>query len=303
MESHQGARELASRIGRVGVWSFALERHPVADAHEFAAEVERLGFGALWIPEGYGSKEAFSHAAVLLGASTRIVVATGIASIWARDPISMANGGKTLADAHPGRFLLGIGVSHEPAVQRRGGVYERPLLKMREYLDGMEAARYPAPEPAKPPPWVLAALGPRMLELAAERTSGAHPYFTPVEHTALARGTMGDGPLLAVEQAVVLERNADVARGIARDYMRHYLKLENYANNLLRLGWSEEDLGAGGSDALVDAIVAWGGPASIADRVRAHHDAGADHVCIQVLDSDPASLALEQLREIAGAVL
>lgn len=296
-------REAAAALGRVGVWTFALDRLPVERAREAVAEIEDLGFPALWIPEGLGSKEALSHAALLLGAGRRIVVATGIASIWARDPVAMAGGARNLQDAFRGRFVLGIGVSHRTSVDRRGAArYERPCARMRAYLDAMDAARYPAPGVADPPR-VLAALGPRMLRLAAERSAGAHPYFVPVEHTALARETLGPGPLLAPEQAVVLERDPAAAREIARAYMVHYLKLENYSRNLLRLGWREEDLGGGASDRLVDAIVAWGDAGRIAGRVREHLDAGADHVCVQVLGRDPSDVGLASLRELAPALL
>jgi len=296
---HAVARALARRIGRVGVWSFQVERLAARDARAFVASVEELGFRALWIPESVVSKEVFSHSALLLGASERLVLATGIANIWARDPVAMRNGERTLAEAYPGRFVLGLGVSHEPAVRRRGGAYERPLQRMREYLDAMDRARYAGPEPAEPAPRVLAALGPKMLALAAERTAGAHPYFVPVEHTPFARRALGAGPLLAVEQAAVLVRDATEARRIARQHTFGYLRLPNYANNLRRLGWSDADLSDGGSDTLVDAIVAWGDAAAVERRVRAHLDGGADHVCVQVLGADPGTPPLAQLRELA----
>lgn len=298
---HPG-REAAAAIGPVGVWSFALDRNGAAEAREAVAALEEMGYGALWIPEGVGSKEVLSHAAILLAGSRRIVVATGIASIWARDPMAMANGARALADAYPGRFLLGLGVSHGPAVARRGHRYERPLERMREYLDAMEAARYTGPDPAMPPR-VLAALGPRMLNLAAQRTAGAHSYFVPVEHTPMARSVLGEGSLLAVEQTAVLEEDPGRARELARRFMDHYLRLENYRNNLRRLGWGEEDMVGGGSDRLVDAIVAWGDTGRIRDRVRAHLDAGADHVCVQVLVPDPAEIPRAELRELAPALL
>ncbi|MGH2500546.1 MAG: TIGR03620 family F420-dependent LLM class oxidoreductase [Candidatus Limnocylindria bacterium] len=299
MPDHSAARDLARRIGRVGVWSFQLERLGAREARATVAAIEELGYGALWIPESVTSKEVFSHAALLLAGAERIVVATGIASIWARDAYAMRNGERTLAEAFPDRFVLGLGVSHEPAVRRRGGAYARPLERMRAYLAAMDTARSTAPEPARPAARVLAALGPRMLALAAERTAGAHPYFVPVEHTPLARNALGDGPLLAVEQAVVLRTDAAAAREIARGHMTHYLRLENYANNLRRLGWSDGDLADGGSDALVDAIVAWGDGAAVERRVRAHLAAGADHVCLQVLDAEGTPAPLPQLRELA----
>jgi probable F420-dependent oxidoreductase len=291
-------------IGRVGVWTFSLERHPVGHEQQAVAEIEEMGYRALWIPEGLWSKDAPSHAALLLSAGTKIVVATGIASIWARDPVSMANGARLLEEGFPSRFLLGIGVSHRTSVDRRGATtYESPYTRMARYLEAMDAARYPVKEGPALPPVVLAALGPKMLRLASERAAGAHPYFVPVDHTARSREALGQSPILAPEQAVVLERDADKARTIARAYMQHYLKLENYANNLLRLGYTEADLGGGASDRLVDAIVGWGDVDAIEKRVREHLDAGADHVSVQVLTEDPVRIPLAELRELAPAVL
>jgi probable F420-dependent oxidoreductase len=290
-------------IGRVGVWSFGLELQPAARAQEAAAEVEALGYGALWFPEAMG-REAFVHAGLLLAATRRIVIATGIANIWARDAVTMAAAHKALTEAYPNRFLLGMGVSHAPMVEMvRGHRYEKPLSTMRAYLDAMDTAPYVAPAPATELVRVIGALAPKMLELAAERTAGAHPYFVPPEHTARARAIMGKGPLLAPEQAVVLETAPSMAREIARGHMTTYLGLPNYVNNLKRLGFSDDDIGNGGSDRLVDAIVAWGGIDAVVKRVRAHHDAGADHVCIQVLDADPRALPLRQWRELAAALL
>ncbi len=290
-------------IGRIGIWSFQLELQPAVRAQQAAAEIEELGYQALWIPEALG-REAFTHAGLLLAATRRIPVATGIANIWARDAVTMAAAQKTLAEAYPDRFLLGIGVSHAKLVEGvRGHRYEKPVATMRAYLDAMDAAPFMGFPPAASPPRVLAALGPKMLALAAEKTMGAHPYFVPVEHTEQARKILGKGPLLAPEQAVVLETDASTARAIARQHMAIYLRLPNYTNNLRRLGFDEKDLADGGSDRLVDAIVAWGEADAIVKRVRAHHDAGADHVCIQVLDPDPRALPLRQWRELAGALL
>lgn len=303
MSTAHAGRALAARIGRVGVWTFTFDALPARDAQRATAAVEELGYGALWIPESVVSKEVFAHAALLLSGSERLPVATGIANIWARDPYAMANGARALAEAFPGRFVLGLGVSHAPAVKRRGGVYERPLEAIRAYLDAMDGARSASPPPAEPAPRVLAALGPRMLRLAAERTAGAHPYFVPVEHTPRAREALGAGPLLAVEQAVLLERDPAKARAIAREHMSGYLRLDNYANNLRRLGWSEDDLKDGGSDALVDAIVAWGDEGAIRERVAAHHAAGADHVCLQVLAEGPPAAPVAQLRALAPPLL
>jgi probable F420-dependent oxidoreductase len=291
-------------IGRVGVWSFTLERHPIGREREAVAEMEALGYPVVWIPEGLGSKDALSHAGLLLSGGKNIIVATGIASIWARDPVAMATGARLLEEGFPNRFLLGIGVSHRTSVDRRGAFhYESPYTRMQRYLEAMEAARYPVRDAPAPPPVVLAALGPKMLRLAAERAAGAHPYFVPVEHTVRARETLGDSPILAPEQAVVLERDPEKARTIARGHMQHYLKLENYANNLRRLGFSQADLGEGGSDRLVDAIVGWGGVEAIQTRVRQHLDAGADHVSVQVLTEDPVRIPLAELRDLAPALL
>jgi len=288
-------------IGRIGIWTF-LDLQPAKKAQEAAAEIESLGFGAIWIPEALG-REAFSSAGMLLAGTSRIVIATGIANIWVRDPMAMAGAQKTLTEGYPDRFLLGIGVSHAPLVGMRGHDYGKPLSAMRRYLDAMASAPFMAVPPSTEPATVIGALAPKMLELAAERTKGAHPYFVPPEHTAFARQKMGKGPLLAPEQAVILETDADKARAVARGHMATYLGLPNYANNLKRLGFTDDDIGNGGSDRLVDAIVAWGSIDKIAQRIRAHHDAGADHVCIQVLDPDPRTLPLPQWRELAAALL
>jgi probable F420-dependent oxidoreductase len=290
-------------LGRVGIWTFQFELHPTAHAQEAAAEVESLGYGALWIPEALG-REAFTHAALLLAATRRIPVATGIANIWARDAMAMAAAHKGLTEAFPNRFVLGVGVSHAPLVEgMRGHRYERPLSAMRAYLDAMDAAPYLAFPPATEPMRVIGALAPKMLRLSAERAQGAHPYFVPPEHTRRAREILGKGPLLAPEQAAVLETDASAARAIARTHMATYLGLLNSRNNLFRLGFTEADLDAGGSDRLVDAIVVWGDERAIAARVAEHHAAGADHVCVQVLDADPRALPLPQWRRLAPALL
>ena len=289
-------------LGRVGVWSFALQAHDAATERAAVAAYETLGYRSTWFPESVGSKEAFAHAAILLGASARMIVATGIANVYARDPMAMANGARTLAEAYPGRFILGLGVSHAATVARRGSVYERPIERMSAYLDAMEAAAYAAPAPAEPVPVVLAALGPRMLELAAARTDGAHPYFVPVEHTAMARERLGPEPLLVVEQTAVLDTDRAGARETARAFAARYLGLPNYANNLRRLGWGDEDLTGGGSDRLLDALIVQGDAGVIAARVRAHLDAGADHVCVQLRASDPTDLCLAGYEELRAAL-
>jgi len=288
-------------IGRVGIWTFALDLQPAAKAQEAAAEIEALGYGAVWIPEALG-REAFTNSALLLAGTRRIVIATGIANIWARDPMAMAGAQKTLTEAYAGRFLLGIGVSHAPLVGMRGHDYSKPFSTMKSYLDAMDSAAFVAAPPTVQPTRVIAALAPKMLRLAAERAAGSHPYFVPPEHTAYARKILGSAPLLAPEQAVVLETDATKAREIARMHMATYLGLPNYVNNLKRLGFSGADVANGGSDRLVDAIVVWGDIDAVVKRVRAHHDAGADHVCIQVLDPDPRALPIRQWRELAPAL-
>ncbi len=296
------ADELRERLGRVGVWSGAGNVATRDDEAAFAAEVEALGYGALWFSETPIGKEAFVHAALLLEATQRLPIATGIANVYGRDPIAAMAAATTLAQAFPGRFVLGLGISHAPTVASRGHDYGRPLRTMRAYLDAMEAAQLRVPAPASPLPVVLAALRPKMLKLAGTRTAGAHPYFTPPEHTRRARATLGPDPWLAPEQMVLLERDPARAREIARGEMARYLQLPNYRNNLHDLGFGPEELDDGGSDRVVDAIVAWGDADAIADRVRAHLDAGADHVCIQPLPGRlPAQAA--QLRELAGRLL
>jgi probable F420-dependent oxidoreductase len=288
-------------IGRVGIWTFQLDQQPAPRAQAAAAEIEALGWGAIWIPEALG-REALTHAALLLAGTRRIPIATGIANIWARDAMAMAAAQRTLAEAHPDRFLLGIGVSHAPMVEAmRGHRYTKPLSAMRAYLDAMDGAPFLAAAPAADPPRVIGALAPKMLALAAARATGAHPYLVPPEHTRRAREIMGPRALLAPEQAVVLETDASRARQIARAHMAIYLGLPNYVNNLRRLGFGDADVADSGSDRLVDAIVAWGTVDAIVARVRAHHDAGADHVCLQVLGSDPLALPRAEWRTLAAA--
>jgi len=285
-------------IGKVGIWTFTLGLRPAKQAQELAAEIEALGYSTIWMPGG----DALVTSALILSATKRINVATGIASVWSRDATTMAAGQAILAEAFPDRFLLGIGVSHAPVVAMLGHTYEKPYTRMREYLDGMDRAFLMTPKPAIPPTRVLAALGPKMIRLAAERAAGAHPYFTTPEHTRFARQIMGPGPILAPEQAVVLEADPSRARQIARGYMHIYLGLENYTNMLRRLGFGDDDFRNGGSDRLVDAVVAWGDGDAIARRVQEHHAAGADHVCIQVISADGRAAPLQEWRELAPAL-
>ncbi len=303
LSTNEGARAWARKLGSVGVWSIDVERLAAADARAYAQELEQLGAPVVWIQESLGSKEVFAHAGLLLAATERLIVATGIANIWARDPVAMANGQRTLEDAYPGRFLLGLGVSHAPVIEVRGlgARWERPLEHMRTYLDAMDKAPYTGRSVETPR--VLAALGPKMLQLAADRTLGAHPYFVPVEHTTAARKTLGSGPVLAVEQAAVLATDPATARATARRHMKRYLDLDNYTNNLRRLGWGDADIANGGSDALVDALVAWGDTAAIRKRVDDHLARGADHVAIQVIRVDLKAPATEEWQKLAPSLL
>lgn len=292
-------------IGRVGIWQGVLDAQPSNRVRELAAEIEAMGWPALWLPESTG-RDAMVSSSVLLAATTHMKVATGIAQIHGRDPVTMANGQRTLAEAFDGRFLLGIGVSHQPLIEGvRKQPYTKPYSLMKRYLAAMAEAPFTAHGPDSPPPTVLAALGPKMLELARDAAQGAHPYFVPPEHTAIARAALGPAPLLAVEQMVVLDTDAERARSLARSHMKRYLALPNYAGNLRRLGFGDDDLGgeAGPSDRLVDAIVVWGDEAAVVERVAEHHDAGADHVCVQVLVAERTEVPVEAWRRLAGALL
>jgi probable F420-dependent oxidoreductase len=274
---------------------------PSAEAVAAVAELEDLGFGAVWVPEAVG-REPFANCALLLDGSSRIVLATGIANIHFRSAMAMSAGHRTLTEAHPNRFLLGMGVSHAPMVE---GLlhqsYERPLSTMRAYLDAMDSSFYAGAAPPHEPQRVLAALGPKMNALAAERAAGVHPYFVPVDHTAFAREALGADPLVCVEQAVAFETDAQSARDLARTHTAIYTTLPNYTNNLRRYGFGDEDFENAGSDRLIDAIVAWGDLDAIVARVRSHFDAGADHVCLQVLTRDQGA-NVEAWRRLAEAL-
>ncbi|MEZ5237889.1 MAG: LLM class F420-dependent oxidoreductase [Microthrixaceae bacterium] len=290
-------------LGEYGIWTGALDFVASSQAREHAAAIEELGFGAIWIPETV-FRDVFIEATFLLEATSGIKVATGIANRYARDALTTNAVKETLNEAYPGRFLLGLGASHGHLVAGiRKHTYDKPYSGMVEYLDAMEGALFMAPKGEPPAQMVLAALGPRMLRLAAERTAGAHPYFVPPEHTAIARETMGGEPLLAVEQMVVFDEDPETARATARSHMSIYLGLPNYANNLMRLGFTEEEIvNDGGSDRVVDAIVAWGDEQAVLDRIRAHRDAGADHVCVQVLESDATAVPTSGWQRLAEAL-
>jgi probable F420-dependent oxidoreductase len=291
---------MALDLTGTGVWSPGLrlmpDRGAAADA---AAELEELGYRALWMP-GAEARTAFDAVGDLLRATRSVTVATGILGIWDADPEWVAAERAELSDAYDGRFLLGLGVSHAPLVDRDDpGRYRRPLAKMRAYLDSLDAA---APV-VLPESRVLAALGPKMLELARDRSLGTHPYLTTPEHTRVAREAVGPEKLVAPELGVVLERDAERARGIARDFLGRYLALPNYANNLRRLGFGDSDLADGGSDKLVDALIAWGDDEAISQRVREHREAGADQVLVQVLTGgEAASLPRAEWRALAPAL-
>src|ERR1700720_4763159 len=290
------------QLGAFGVWTFQLDALPASRMLETAAELEELGYGALWYGEAIG-REALTKAGLLLAGTKRVVIATGIANIYGRDPVTMASGQKTLAETYPNRFLLGLGVSHVPLVEQlRGHRYDKPVATMRAYLDAMDKVPYRAVPPSSKPPRVLAALGPKMLQLSADRADGAHPYNSTPKHTAQARELLGPGPYLCPEQAVVLEKDPTKARAIARKFLAIYLTLPNYTNNWLRLGFEEADFSNGGSDRLIDAVVAWGELKTVINRINEHHGAGAGHVCLQVLRAAPKTLPLREYRELASAI-
>ncbi len=280
----------AMDIGTYGVWYGMIDSLPAPEAQATAQLIEDLGFGALWLAEAVG-RDPFVMSSVLLSATSRLALATGIANIYARDAMTMNSCQQALAEAYPGRFLLGLGVSHGHLVAGiRKHDWSRPYSYMSDYLDRMDKALYFAPKAAAEPGRVLAALGPKMLQLSAEKANGAHPYFQTPEHTKVAREVMGPDALLAPEQMIVFSDDPETARRIARAGMKIYLGLPNYYNNLARLGFDESDWLDGGSDRLVDAIVAWGTDDTIAARIRDHRDAGADHVCVQILtDGTPVS--------------
>jgi probable F420-dependent oxidoreductase len=278
------------KIGKLGVW-LSQEMLTASEAAAQAKRIEAWGYGALWQPEAVG-RNVLVHAGLLLANTTSLVVATGIANIYARDPMACAAAQKTLAEASGGRFLLGLGVSHIPLVEGvRRHEYGKPVATMRDYLSAMAASMYLAPTPAETPPTVIAALGPKMLALAAEAADGAHPYNVTPEHTERARVILGAGKHLCVEQMVLLETDPAKARAAARRTLAIYLPLPNYANNWFTLGFTPDDVENGGSDRLVDAMVAWGDETAIRARVQAHWDAGADHVCIQPLTTEESPMA------------
>jgi len=280
-------RERAA-LGRLGIWMAPPARMGL-DARQYAAAIEKAGFHSLWIP-GLKAGDEPEAVAELLSATERLIVGTGVLSIWHWSPAGLAAATDRLTGAYPGRFIPGLGVSHASMVEAAGQAYARPLAKMRQFLDDLPAVRAPL---------VLAALGPRMLELARDRTAGAHPYFSPPEHTAFARSVLGPVPLLIPEQAVSLAPgSAGLTSG--RAYAALYLTLPNYTNNLRRFGFGDEDLTGGGSDRLISAIIPAGRDA-IAARIREHLDAGADHVVIQPV-AESGGFAHDDLDALAETV-
>ncbi|HEY8493749.1 MAG TPA: LLM class F420-dependent oxidoreductase [Myxococcota bacterium] len=286
-----------SVLGRIGVWTW-LDMVPASQAVDFARDVESWGYSALWLPEAVG-RDPFVTISFLGAHTQRLVFATGIANLYARDPMTMKALAQTTGELTTGRFVLGIGVSHSHLVTGvRGHAYGKPVTTMRHYLDAMDKALFRAVGPPAPVPIVLAALRPRMLALAAERAQGAHPYFVTPEHTARAREILGKDRILAPEQKVLLCTDPAKARAVARSYMRIYTGLPNYQNNLKWLGFDDSDFVDGGSDRLVDAIVAWGDEDAIRRRVREHFDAGADHVCIQPLHPEGQPVPHREVLEL-----
>jgi probable F420-dependent oxidoreductase len=285
------------RLTGTGIWSAQLRFGDPAAVRDASAELEDLGYSALWIPDIGG--DVFGSLRTMLDATTSIVAATGILNLWMHSAEDAAAGFADLSEQHPDRVLLGIGVSHAPLVDAGSpGRYRAPLDAMRSYLDGLDAATPPLPAGAR----VLAALGPRMLELARHRSAGAHPYLVNPAHTQLAREVVGKAALLAPEQAVVLETDPAAARALARGHLSIYLTLPNYTRNLRRIGFDDDDFAAGGSDRLVDAIVAWGDEDAVRARVQEHRDAGADHVAVQVITDDSSAMPLDACRRLAPAL-
>ena len=291
------ATALSSLRGTVGLWTATLDSVPPMRAVQLAQEIEDLGYPSLWFPEAWG-REAFTQAALLLSVTTRLTVATGIANIWARDAVATRNAARTLAAASRDRFVLGLGVSHQPLVERlRGHAYASPLAHLREYLEAMDAVPMHAYEAETPVPVVLAALGPRMLHLAGERTAGAFTYLVTPEHTAVARSALGDA-FLVVEQAVVLGQDRATYLERAHAHLDFYTGLTNYRNNWARLGFTEADWVRGGSEALCEALVAHVDLEGGREVVARHRAAGADHVLLQVL-GEGAEPPLEEWRRLA----
>jgi probable F420-dependent oxidoreductase len=290
---------MTAPLGRTGIWSSQLRLGDPAEVVELAAELEDLGYSAIWIPEGGG--DMFPPLSNLMSATTTATIATGILNVWMHTPEETASGRARLVAKHGPRFLCGLGISHRPLVDRRiaTGTYKKPIQTMSEYLDGLDAA----PTPLAAEDRVIAALGPRMLQLARTRSAGTHPYLVTPELTNAARAGIGADGLVACEQGVVLETDPGKARDIARSHLKMYLGFPNYVNNWKRQGFTDDDIVDGGSDHLVDSLIAWGDETAIAARVQDQRDAGADHVCIQVLTANPQAFPADQWRVLAPALI
>ena len=287
--------------GTVGVWTSTHDALPAARSGEVALELEALGYSAMWIPEAWG-REAFTSSGLLLAATSTLTIATGIANIWARDAVSTVNAAKTLNAAYDDRFVLGLGVSHRPLVERlRGHEYAAPRAAMASFLSAMDAAPMHAAEAEQRYARVIAALGPRMLALGATMTDGVHPYLVTPEHTALARAAVGD-KFVGVEQSVVLGQSREEFLSRAHEHLEFYTGLENYRNSWRRLGFGDEDFVRGGSTRLCDALVVHGDEAAVLDSIDAHRAAGADHVCLQVLGTDLTQVPVDEWRRLAPAL-
>lgn len=281
----------------VGIWSHHLRYGDPAEAGEAAAELEELGYAALWIPDVGGP--LFDAVGTLMAATRRTVVATGILNLWMHDPAEAAASYGSLTGSHGDRFLMGIGVSHAPLIDRKQpGTYRRPLAAMAGFLDGLDAAAAPVPVESR----VLAALGPKMRQLASVRARGVHPYLVTPEHTRQARAELGTGPLVLPEQSAILCATRDEARAIGTDWLRGYLRLPNYANSLVRQGFTREEIDAV-DDRVFDAMIAWGDEEAIRARVAEHRAAGADHVCVQVLKADQQEMPRQEWRRLAAALV
>lgn len=293
---------MATDIGTVGVFSGRLQRRPTGEALDLVNEWEALGYGSVWVSESASAKNVLTFSAVLLGGTRQIAVASAIAVIWNRDPTSMMNAGRTLADAHPERFVLGMGVAHRTSAAARGHRYDKPLQAMREYLEEMDSAAYDGHRPEYPAVRVLAALGPKMTKLAAELTDGVHTFLSTPDHTAATRELVGPDALVAVEQAVLVADNEQEARMAARENFERFMRWPNYRRHLLRLGFADDDLTGDASDRVIDAIYAWGDEAAIERRIAEHLAAGADNVSMQAIPVGTVDEA-EALRRLAPAVL
>jgi probable F420-dependent oxidoreductase len=302
-DTEQAATMLgAVDVGRVGIFLGQHASLSAVDLRRTGRLIEELGYGTIWVGEGF-FREVFSQCAILLAATERISIASGIANIYARDAVAMANGARALAEAWPDRFVLGLGVSHAHLLSRRGHDYPKPVTAMREYLDAMSQAPYMSRLPENPAPIVLGALGPKMIALAGERTSGAYTYFVDEAHTRGARELLGPANFLAANLPAVVAGDLAAARSIGDPQTKLYLGMPNYTQNLARGGWAEEDLAGAGSDRLFDAIVAWGEGPQLRERVQRHFDAGADHVALNVVSATADRPAEAELRAIAEALL